>query len=70
MNIFFDRGRKPINIKKTSRDCPGNGWGSNLFMCCFFLGEKGKHINKFPRKFQENAGTVLGQSWDYPGTIP
>ena len=25
-----------------------------------FLGENGKHINKIPRKCQENAGTVPG----------
>ena len=31
-------------------------------MCCVFLGEDGKHINKSPRKSQENAGTVPGQS--------
>ena len=33
-----------------------------MFMCCLFLGEKRKHINKIPRKSQESAGTVLGQS--------
>ena len=31
-------------------------------MSCPFLGQKGKHLNKIPRKSQENAGTVPGQS--------
>ena len=35
--------------------------GANLFMvCCLFLGEEEKHIDKRPGKSQENAGTVLG----------
>ena len=39
-------------------------------MCCRSLGEKGKHINKIPRKSQENARTVPGRSQDNPGTVP
>ena len=39
--------------------------------CCLcvarLLGGKGKHINKIPRKSQENAGTIPGQSRDNPG---
>ena len=35
-------------------------------MCCLFLGEKGKHINKFPQEISEKCRdsprTVLGQS--------
>ena len=43
--------------KKTiSRDYPGNGRGSKLFMCCLSLGEKWKHINKFHRKFLKMPG--------------
>ena len=45
---------------------PGMGGGQMLFMCCVFLGEKGKHINKIPRESQERPG----QSRDNPGTIP
>ena len=39
---------------------PGNGWGSNLFICCPSLAQKVKHINTFPRKSSENDGTVPG----------
>ena len=38
-------------------------------MCCRFLGEKGKHINKIPRKSQKSAGTVPGLSRDNPVKI-
>ena len=49
---------------------PEMGGGSNCFCVSLLLGEKGKHINKFPRKSQEKAGRVPGQSWENPGTIP
>ena len=46
--------------------------GGGQFCLCvsLFPGEKGKHINKIPRKSQEKAGTVPGLSRDNPGTIP
>ena len=44
-----------------------NGSGSNMFMC-FPFSETHKQIR--PRKCQENAGTVPGQSQYNPGTIP
>ena len=53
---------KPININTTFRDCPGNGWGSNLFMFYLCLGEKTEHINKISRH--------LRKCWDSPAIIP
>ena len=40
------------------------GMGGGLIGFCVrpFHGRKGKHINKLPKKSQENAGTVPGQS--------
>ena len=39
-------------------------------MCvAFFLGKKGNVKDKIPRKSQDKAGTVPGQSRDSPGTI-
>ena len=38
-------------------------------MCCLFLGRRKKPINAIPRKSQENARTVPGQSWDNPMTM-
>ena len=49
---------------------PEMGGGQIVYVFPFFLGEKGKHINKIPRKSQEKAGRVPGQSRDNPGTIP
>ena len=43
--------KKPININNFS----GLFWewvGSKLFMCCLLPGERGKHINQYPRKSQ------------------
>ena len=45
---------------------PGMGGGQIGLCVALVLGEKGKHINKNPRKFHENAGTVPGQSRDNP----
>ena len=67
----FCRGRKkPININNFTG--LSRKWvGVKLFICVSpFPGEKGKHINKIPRKSQEKAGRVPGQSRDNPGTIP
>ena len=37
-----------------------------MFICCLlFLWEKWKHVNKIPRKSQENAGRILGQSREH-----
>ena len=57
----------PINII-CFRDCPRNGWGSNIFKshALPFLGKKVKRINGIPRKSQE----MPGQSRDSPGIIP
>ena len=55
------RPKQPININKFS-GLSREWMGSNLFMCCPFLGRKGKYINKIPRKSQDNAGTVAGQT--------
>ena len=59
-NNFVSNGKY-----KAFRDCSGNGWGSDLLMCCLSLRQNGKHINKIPRKSHENAG----QSRQLPGTI-
>ena len=50
MNNFAGLSRKWVGVK--------------LFMCFPFLGEKGKHLNKVPKKSQEKAGTVPGLSRD------
>ena len=68
------RGRKKTNQHKQLLGIvPGMSGGLFVFMCCpfFFLGGggKGKHINKIPRKSEEKAGTVLGQSQDNPVKI-
>ena len=41
--------------------------GSNLFMCCLYVGERGKHINK---KILGNLRKMPGLSRDYPGDNP
>ena len=46
------------------------GGGSNCLCVSLCPWEKGKHINKFPSKSQENARTVPGQSQHNPWTIP
>ena len=43
-----------------SEDCPENGWGVKFVHVLPFLGQKGKHTNKIPRKSQENALNFLG----------
>ena len=44
--------------------------GQIVYAFPFFLGKKkGKHINKTPRKSQEKAGRVPGQSRDNPVKI-
>ena len=54
------RGRKPKKKpKQLFRIIPGMG-GVNLLICCLSPGERWRHINKIPRKSQENAGTVPG----------
>ena len=57
-----DRGaKKPININNFAG--LSRKWvGVKLFMRFPFPGEKRKHINKIPRKSEEKAGTVPGQS--------
>ena len=47
----------------TSRECPGNGWGSN---CSCVPWGKGKHTKKIPG----NLRTRSGQFRDNPGTVP
>ena len=60
VEISICQGRKTNKHKQfPGNECPGVGGGSNLS-----LWEKGKHINKIPRKSQEK---VTGDS---PGTIP
>ena len=62
-------GKKPININNFSG--LSREWlGVKFVYVLPFPGEKGKHINKIPRKSQENSGTVPEQSWDNPGKIP
>ena len=63
---WHSRGRKkPININNFAG--LSRKWvGVKLFMCFPFSWEKGKHINKIPRKSQEKAGRVPGQSRDNP----
>ena len=66
----MSRGRKrPVKLNNFSG--MSEKWVGVKFVYVLpFLGQKGKHINKNSRKSQENAGTVPGQSWDNPGTIP
>ena len=52
--------KKPINMNNFSG--LSREWVGVKFVYVLFLGETRKHISKFPRKFQENAGTVPGQS--------
>ena len=68
--VGFRGRKKPININNFAG--LSRKWvGVKLFMCFpFFLGKKGNTINKIPRKSQEKAGRVPGQSRDNPGTIP
>ena len=47
----------------------GGGQIKFVYASPFCWGKLETHI-KIPRKPQENAGTVPGQSWDNPGTIP
>ena len=47
----------------------GTGGGQICLCVTFFFGKRGDR-NKTPRISQENAGTVPGQSWDSPGTVP
>ena len=72
MTFFLRKTRvrkKPTNINNFVG--LSQKWvGVKLFMCFPFSWEKGKHINKIPRKSQEKAGRVPGQSRDNPGTIP
>ena len=55
----------------TFRDCPGDGWGSKLFMCWLFLGDtkKGNTQTKSQeilRKRFDSSGTIPGLSWTIP----
>ena len=55
-------------IVKTSGFTRGvcrNGWGSKCLCVSHFPGERRKHINKIPRKSQEKAGRVPGQSREH-----
>ena len=69
-STFQISGDKQANKhKQFFRHCPGNGWGSNCLCVAFFLGKKGKHINKFPgisRKYRDSPGTMPGKSPDNP----
>ena len=56
--------------KKLRGIVPEMGGGQIVYVFTFFFWGKGKHINKIPRKSEEKAGTVPGQSRDNPGTIP
>ena len=69
--VLSNQGRKKINKHKQLRGIvPEMGGGQIVYVFPFFPMEKGKHINKIPRKSQEKAGRVPGQSRDNPGTIP
>ena len=69
--IWVFRGRKKTNKHKQLRGIvPEMGGGQSVYVFPPFPGEKGKHINKIPRKSQEKAGRAPGQSRDNPGTIP
>ena len=46
---YVEDKKKAINIT-TSRDCPENGWGSNLFMCRPFWGEKRETDKQNPQE--------------------
>ena len=63
----YVRGEKTNKHQQLFGIVPGMGGGQICLCVAFFLGEKGKHINKIPRKSQKSAGTVPGQSRDYTG---
>ena len=60
----FLRRRETNKHKQLFGIVPEMGGGQFCLCVAFFLRGKGNHINKIPRKSQENAGTVLGQSRD------
>ena len=68
LHLAQARGANKTNKHKQLHGIvPEMGGGSNCLCVPLFPGEKGKHINKIPRKSQEKAGTVPGQSRDNPG---
>ena len=63
-------GEKTNKHKQLRGIVPEMGGGQIVYVFPLFLWKKRKHINKIPRKSQEKAGRVPGQSRDNPGTIP
>ena len=67
MSSLSSSGKKTNKHKQLLGTVLGTGGGQICLCVAFFLGTKRKQINKIPRKSQENAGTIPGQSRDNPG---
>ena len=64
------RGGKQPNKHKQLRRIVPEWVGPNCLCASLFPGERGKHINKIPKKSQEKAETVPAQSRDNPENNP